>query len=504
MAVEGVPEAEVLLGRAQPRPEATGPVRDLLTRTGAPPARLTQVSVSRLVNPAQAYWGLVHPLAEDLAAHQKRLAGTGAHDLLEEALAAEARFTEIWLQGEDSEGDPPLDRITARLDAAEPLPDGRLSPTEIKNVGTEPERPSDEHLEQLAMYCALEGVEEGRLLLVLRNEGSGTSRILMPWKVRFPDLTAVRREMVRRRDLLTEAFERKDPSALPSCRWWSRGCRFQAAGICQCGDLAPMDPSIVRTARSERDPEYLELLHARARARVPARTAQGVEERWTLASFLTPRKVYFSSREAAARRKRGEGREGAETAAPTGLTPIAGPTDVTDQSKERSEQALQRVNLRGLERQVFAAVRRANGPLYRSVHVEVHGHVWNVPTLDGRPFLVRVRHVARALRGSATELAGRWGVPEDLRQLAVRASLLQVEEARVYVWNWKVDDPELKLQCFDVGFRPSELERMRALLLALPTAVTEALNGDDHRGLPLCPRWMCQRCEHLTACAPDG
>ena len=501
MAVEGVPEAEVLLGRAQPRPEATRSVREFLTRTGPPPAELSQISVSRLVNPAHAYWELVHPLAEDLVAHQKRLAGTGAHDLLEEALAAEARFTEIWLQGESSEGDPPLDRITARLDAAEPLPDGRLSPTEIKNVGTEPEHPSEEHLEQLAMYCALEGVEEGRLLHVLRNEVSGTSRILVPWKVRFPDLTAVRREMVRRRDLLTEAFERKDPSALPSCRWWSRGCKFQAAGICHCGDLAPMDGSIARSARSERDPEYLELLRSRARARVPAQTSKGVEERWTLGAFLTPRKIYFASRQPAGR---AEGAEGTEPETAKGPAPSPASTGAADPSMERSEQALQRVNLRGLERQVFAAVRRASAPAYRLDHVEVGGQVWNVPTIDGRPFLVRVRHVARALRGSATELAGRWGVPEDLRQLAVRASLLKVDEARVYVWNWKVDDPELKLQCFDVGFRPSELERLRTVLLAMPLAVGEALKGDDHRGLPLCPRWMCPRCDHLAACAPDG
>ncbi|MDE1820149.1 MAG: hypothetical protein KGJ23_07605 [Euryarchaeota archaeon] len=492
MAGRGVPEASLLVRRVEPNLTAALLVRDQITKVSPPPAELTQVSVSRLVNPGRAYYELTHPLPEDLAAHQKRIAGSGAHDLLEEALAAGVQFTELWLHGEDAPGDPPLDRVTARLDACEMRPDGRLSPTEIKNVGTEKERPADEHLEQLGMYCALMGVEEGRVLAVHRDDVSGRSRLLVPWKVRYSDLALVRRAMAERRDLLTEAFEKKDASRLPACPWWFARCKYREAGICDCGRREKLVPVIARSADIERDPAYLELLQKRAAERSAERSEEDAAVRLTLGSFLTPRKVYFAARRPPETSPEPDGGGAAPPASP-------GPTE-----QERVEKSLARVNTRGVERQVFSAVRRAHGTRYEMRSVDRDGHSWKVPVVDGKPFLVRVRHVGRALGNSSRELTGNWGVPDDLRQLALRASLLGAGEARVYIWNWKLADSEMKLQVFDVRFEPPVLEETRSYLGALPQQLESALASSDHRGLPLCPRWMCPKCEFLSLCQPDA
>ncbi len=499
MVGPGVPEAEKLLLRAELDTAAAERVSDAITKVAPTPAELAQVSVSRLVNPGRAYYELVHPIPEDLAAHQKRLAGSGAHDLLERALAAGVELTEIWLNGEEAPGEPGLEHITARVDACERTEDGRLLPTEIKNVGTEKDRPAEEHLEQLGMYCALLGVDQGRVLAVLRDDTSGSSRLLVPWKVTFPDVAMVRKVMADRRDRLTEAFAQRDPSRLPACPWWSMGCKYREAGLCDCGSRPPLDPAIAHSAHFERDPDYLATLQSRAAERekeAKERKSPGnAPPALTLYGFLTPRKLFFASREPPSGGE--EEGEAAAAASRPAATPAA-----TD-SREQADRALARVNVRGVERQLFSAILRSSGGRAGFTSVERGSGAWRLPVLDGKPFLVRVRHVGRALDGSARELAGNWGVPEDLRQLAVRASLLGVEEGWVYVWNWKLTDPRTKLQVFGVRFDPASLLEVRTQVEGLQGRLEAALASGDHRTLPLCPRWMCTKCTYLTDCQPD-
>lgn len=493
MMSRSVPEAESLLLHVAAEQEATRRVREELTKVAPTPEELQQVSVSRLVNPGRAYYELVHPLAEDLAAHQKRLAGSGAHDLLERSLAAGVELTEMWLHGEESLGEPSLDRITARVDACERTPDGHLLPIELKNVGTERDRPADEHLEQLGMYCALLGFGQGRVLAVLRDDVTGSSRLLVPWKVTFPDLGKVRQVMAERRDLLTDAFERRDPSRLPACPWWSVGCRYREAGVCTCGDRAPLESSIARAAKVERDPEYLALVQDRAATREAARAAAPSEQELSLYGLLTPRKQFFR-----ARSRSGDAEEGPAAGGATAPAPAA-----TAEHRAQADRVIARVNSRGVERQIFSAVLRSNGPRAGFAQAAAGGRSWRVPVLEGRPFLVRVRHVGRPLDASSRDLAGNWGVPDDLRQLALRASLLGVDGGWIYVWNWKLPESEQKLQVFSVRFDPEGLRRGREYAEGLPARLATAIASGDPRALPLCPRWMCPKCPYLEACRPD-
>ncbi len=480
-----LPPAPQILRRVEANVTAATRVGEYLTRIKPPPETLQQVSVTRLVNPGRAYYDLVSPLPEGLAAQQKRLAGTGAHDVLEDLLARGVEYTELWLHGEDAEGEPPLDRILARLDACERLPDGKLSPTEIKNVGTVRSRPSEEHLEQLGMYCALLGVGEGHLLTVHRDDLSGRSTILPPLKVLYPDLSSVRRTMAERRDLLTEAVRDRDPSHLPACPWAFAGCKYRVAGICDCPSRDPLETTIARLAKWNEDPAYLELLRQRAEARGSSASPGPERPRLPLSGFLTPRKAYFRSR-------------------PRPEEPVA--EEVSSPAAEegaRSEERLSRANVHGLERQIQSAVFRTHPGRATREMVSVDGTARPIALMDGRPFLVRIRMVRRALSGTSRDLAGDFGVPEDLRQLLLRAALRGVVGGRMYVWNWKLPEDAMKLQVFDVEFLPEALAEAREYAEGLPGLLAEALKRGDFRSLPLCPRWMCPGCPYREECRPD-
>ena len=44
-------------------------------------------------------------------------------------------------------------------------------------------------------------------------------------------------EMRARRDLFAEALEKSDPSALPQCEWYNKGCDYTA--VCGCETAVP-------------------------------------------------------------------------------------------------------------------------------------------------------------------------------------------------------------------------------------------------------------------------
>lgn len=480
-----LPDPVKLLRRVSPNLSAALRLKEELNRSLPAPDELRTVSVTRLLNPAQAYYDLVHPVPEEIPAHEKRLAGTGAHDFLERRLALSFAYTEQWLHGEDFPWDPPLDRITAKLDAYEPLPDGRLSPTEIKNVGAPRATPYEDHLEQLGMYCALLGVEFGRLILVQRHDDTGKSTLLPPWRARFPDLGEVRREMVRRRDLLLEAVRRRDPSELPRCPYYYAGCRFRRAGVCDCAHKPPLDRLIARQAQAEEDPEFAREIEERLRAwdRENRRRRSGrplVPE-----EVLTPRKAYF-------RRLLFEG------------TSEAGTDPDEDQGSPPSPSAgVEQSNLHGLRQELEATIQRAHKGRYFRRRVRFGPAEVRVRTLDGMPFLVKIRRPASAVRPTPAELGGPWGAPEEVWRLASLASLLGTSEARLYLWNARLRSGAEKLQVFDLAFDPRALEQVRDYIADLPGRVQGALEQRRFEQLPLCPSWMCPRCEYRGDCRPD-
>ena len=471
-----LPTAEELLYRVDPNLSAAIAVRNYLNRMTPAPERLERVSVTKLVNPGQAYYDVVSPLEEEIGAFQKRMAGTGAHDRIEELLGLPAEY---WLDGKDAAGEPALDRITAKLDSYVALADGSYVPVEIKNVGSSKPDPAIAHLEQLGMYCALLSSGKGLILRVLRNDQTGESTLLSPLEVRYPDLDLVRREMARRRDLLIEAVAARDPSKLPACSWSRYRCKYREAGVCGCSSRPPLEPNIAATATWKEAPEFLKDIERHQTERLSERREHRTQERLTPARLLLLRKVYFD---------------------------IAGGDEGAIETEEGAGvgKAVAKVNTRGLESQLYAAIRGANRSRFGQSQAALPGvKGTSLSTIDGNPFLVKVRMIRNPVSPTAGEAAGKWGVPEEVRKLAVQAVLTGATVGRLYVWNWKLEGDEgRKLQVLDLKFHAAAMAQVESFVRGAPGLLAAALARKDPGSLPLCPRWMCPRCAYLEECRP--
>jgi CRISPR/Cas system-associated exonuclease Cas4 (RecB family) len=478
-----LPRADELVYRVDPNLSASITVKNYLNRLSTPPERLEKVSVTKLVNPGQAYYDVVNPLPEELGAFQKRMAGTGAHDRIESMLELPAEY---WLDGTDVPGEPALDRITAKLDSYVPLADGRYMPVEIKNVNSPKARPSSSHMEQLGMYCALLETNEGMILRVYRNDATGESSMLAPIEIHYPDLDQIRREMVTRRDLLTEAVRLRDPSKLPACSWVGYKCKYKEAGICSCEERPPLDPVIARNATWKEAPEFLESVEKHQRERSESREKVHSLETLSFYQLTTPRKVFFESLAA--------GEENVEDKEAPG----------NEKETRAVDKEIAPVNRRGLEAQIYVAVKGANRSRIAQaepVIPELRGRL--LTTLDGNPFLVKVRMVNNPIRTSVAEVTGQWGVPDDIKGLAMRAALLGAKGGRIYVWNWKLKEESQKMQVFDIKFSTEKLASVEEYVRGMPERLRKAIADSDHRGLPICPDWMCPKCPFHERCQPE-
>ncbi len=479
------PEAADLVYSVESILSAAVAIKDHLNRIRPPPEKLERVTVTRLLNPGQAYYDVVHPLPEELDSFQKRMAGTGAHDIIERILHLPS---EEFLDGRDSPGDPTLERITGKLDARLDLADGAVLPVEIKNVAFARDKPSSSHLEQLGMYCAILSTDRGLLFRVLRNDKTGASSMLVPLEVRFRDTQAIRREMARRRDLLTEAVERRDPSALPACAYVGYKCKYREAGVCNCKEREDFVPTIEAEASWKEAPDFLDKMKKQFEERVARAEARDTTPRLSSYRLLTPRKTFFEYV--------------APPATPPEGEPALQPPPVA--TEEPMEQAVGTVNTRGLEMQIYSAIRSANARRYaESCPVDPALGGVRTAMVDGRPIHVKIRKVNAPVRPSLRDVVGQWGVPDDIVRLAMESALVGAPQARIYVWNWKLTDPAMKLQVFDIKFQTESLHALEAYVRSLPGRLEDALRNHDHRELPLCPRWMCQGCAFLERCHPD-
>jgi hypothetical protein len=483
VAVLSLPKADELVYRVDPNLTAAITVKNHLNRLTPPPANLEKVSVTKLVNPGQAYYDVVNPLPEEIGAFQKRMAGTGAHDKIEKILELPAEY---WLDGKDVPGEPSLDRITGKLDSYVPLPDGQFVPVEIKNVNNPKTRVPTSYLEQLGMYCAMLESDHGLILRVFRDDTTGNSTMLTPIEVTYSDLGMIRREMVARRDLLTEAVRNRDPSKLPACSWVGYKCKYKDAGICTCEDRSQLDPVIARGATTKESPEFLKAVEKHEEDREARLSERGSSERLSLYQFLIPRKLYFDRMTPEEK----DEKEGVEA-------------EGEDGGKAELQKAVSKVNTEGLKVQVNTAIRGANRsrlavadatiPVLRGAHLQM---------LDGNPFIVKVRMVNNAIRPTAAEITGQWGVPEDIRLLAFQAAILNAQGGRIYVWNWKLKEESQKLQVFDIKFAVDKLDAVRNYLNDLPGRLKDAVSKGDHKALPQCPSWMCEKCVFKERCQP--
>jgi hypothetical protein len=255
--------------------DANRTIKDELAAAVGRRSSRRRISVTDLVNPRQTYFSRTRPditLSPDRI--QAMMAGTGFHELFGRAVSTE-EFVEQLVVFEEIAG-----KIDVFEDAPVELKTTRSIPADILLDRTS-------HVEQLAMYCIMAGRRRGHLLYYRRGE-FGREPILRAFDLEVTDPDHVTRGMLRRRDLLRDALERKDPASLPRCEWAGRDCAYEAC--CGCDTAAPLARLVSTASVVLRENAGLT---ERLRQKIATPGPRGFGRRLSLNDLVFPRKAAY-------------------------------------------------------------------------------------------------------------------------------------------------------------------------------------------------------------------
>lgn len=412
-----------------------------------PPQR---ISVTDLTSLKQAYFRRKHPeIVPPLERQQLMWAGTGFHDVFGAAVSSE-EYIEQFVEYEG---------VIGRIDIYETVPI-EIKTTSNLSEDADLRRKRPGYIEQLGIYCCMVDVGVGKIVVYQREAPSELSAPLAVYTLSFPDLRAIKKEMIRRRDLLQEAIATDDSSKLPKCPWYGMQCDYSS--VCDCG-TATISTSyeIVDLAGKIRpDTETAQRLLAKLAEQRPSEILR-------LNDIVFPRKTYF------ARIQR-------ET--------------VVDKEVVALEEAEER--LASIDRQGFLRVLR-NALEYGAV-----GEVQRIPAnLDelrdrvllhqGVPTIVRttgLRYVVE--RDRLPEFCSHYFL-----RLGFECALGNNPKGRLVLYYRNVPEEGAKLLVYDVSFRNLDILKAEALrrIELLRTAQTP-------EELPPCPSWMARFCKYAPSC----
>jgi len=357
------------------------------------------------------------------------------------------------------------DGLVGRIDLLSDLP------VEVKTASTlvEPSRLATErpeHVEQLAMYCALVDRPIGRLLtLVPGADGVSDAQVL---DLAFRSTDRVSSEMRRRASLLRTAWAEGRVDELPRCPWYFRGCEFRDAKVCACTGEEPPVPTTVldeltgTSVRTEIRDRILPILSEPVR---PEESAPVGRYR----DLLYPRRAYFE-------------RVAPEPVAAPPSSPAQGgttlPSPKTPDLYARCTEALES----GPAGEVARLVGRGNEP-----EEEVVG-------FRGRPYLVRTSRAWSRFRPN--ELVAR--APQYALELGMRCAMTGTDTGTLVVGFERAGSDRERLQVLELRFGSltpfSRWYRERA------NALARALRERTPDLLPACPQWMVADCPYRSDC----
>ena len=417
---------------------------------------LRSIGVTDLIAPRRAYHRYFAPSVPIPPARQARLdLGRSVHRALGDRLAGEgvleARVRRPGIVGRiDILADVPIEMKTASSLVA---PD--------KLVALRPD-----HLEQLAMYCALVGRPMGRLLTLLSDEGGVADVQALDVAVRAPD--RVLQDMDSRAERLRAAWAERRPEQLPRCPWYGRGCEFEEAGVCGCTGEEPRGASSILEEVGPITPRD----DVRARLQpivsgVVPRTAPFGLERFREA--LYPRRAFFD-------------RARPPTEAPPAPTSEEVPPPAAPDLFARVTEAVES----GPPGEVARLPPRSEAP-----EEEVVG-------LRGLPLLVRTSRAWARFRPE--EVVSR--SPQYALDLGLRCAVTGADRAFLVIGFERAEATRDRVQALELRFRDrtpfSRLLRERSQRLAA------ALRGGISLGLPPCPEWMFADCPYRSECGCGG
>lgn len=445
-----------------------------LTTKSSGPAKLDHVTVTQIVDPRQAYWEIAAPgVVVPLDRIEKMEAGSVFHDRFSHVVSAEA-FREQMVFRE---------RIRGKIDIYE------NHPVEVKTTGPMPEdiardRPS--YLAQLLFYCALVEKESGHIVVISRSgpEVRGFD-LLRAFRVEVTDVDRVWEEAKRRRDLLLDAWGRRDPSRLPGCGWFSAGCKFE--GRCDCTSGASDDDrAMLSVAKVTHDPEE--------ELRLKRLLLDNGEAAWKHEdSFAADTVPPLKLRDFVFLRKNLIDRLDDLERGPDGKTPgeeeEATPA-VTTGGAEKLQEISGSATFSGIRKRVL----REAGASYVHLRRGVIDDPW-VSVSGGTPLLFKMTKLRRPV--DRDELVKMF--PDEIAQLGVSASLLGARRGRLVLYYERVEDEKQKLLVYDVDFRDTKPFEDGAVGIA--EAWAAAWKARDPSLLPACPSWSVERCRLGERCA---
>jgi hypothetical protein len=420
------------------------------------PGSPRSISVTDLLSPRPAFWRATRPPLASSPEREARLSeGRRIHRWLG-AMFAEVGELEVRVRrgGVHGRVDVLADRPIEVKTTSTPLPAEDLL------------RSRPDHVDQLAIYCALLERGEGRLIYV-RSDGD-RSYAAAVYDLTFRSLSDLQRAIELQSATLREAIGKGRSTTLPRCVWFGRGCEFQVAGVCDCsGSEPPLDPlSAGRLSELVPRPDLARPIEATLGEAPSARGPPVVQQ---FRDLIYPRRAFF--------RRFGQA-----------LPPPPSPD-------------LPRAPEGDLYRRLSEAVEA--GPL---------GEVARLPTRSeepdeevggfrGEPYVVRTSRAKRRIP------ADQWLArsPQYALDLGFRCVATGRQTGRVIVgYELARGEPE-RVQVLELTFRtPTTFSRLwhrRAELLE------RSFGADDPAVLPACPGWMYSGCDYRDVCgcgSPTG
>ena len=434
-----------LAERVAPTIEANRTVKDELVSALTRQGRRRRISVTDLVNPRQAFYQRTRPeIQPDAERKQAMLAGTGFHEVFGRAVSTE-EFVEQFVE---------FRGVVGKIDIYDQVP-VELKTTASLPAGLAAARRS--YIDQLGLYCAMTGQDAGRLF-VYKRALYGRAGALRAFDVRFHDLPAIEREMVRRRDLFRAALAAGDPSGLPRCEWFDLGCDYRA--VCGCATAEPLGRIVLASAAEIAENPAL----------VAAVTPLLTEDRKPDAAFRL-NDLVFPRRAALARQAIEEA--------------------TADEDDARLDTALAGMERLGFGDALKDALWYGVPGAFAKVPVTLRTLKGKVGTFRDVPTIFRSTRKTRLVERS--ELVGEF--PYYFDRIAFECALSGHDTGRVVIYYEAVKGD--KFMVYDAYFRDrspilTEADRRLALLEG----------GAPPDALPACePPWMANLCPFKTQCA---
>jgi hypothetical protein len=418
--------------------------RELVGRL-RPPGTPKRASVGDLLSPRPAYWrAVVGPVPIPPEREAVRGGGRRLHRILGLVFAPEGRL-EVRVHDREVQG-----RVDVLGDR----------PIEIKTTAYPPpaadpatERP--DHVDQLAVYSTLLGVTSARLVYL--QAAGDEVRSVGVFDVEFGSVDGVRRATAERAQALAGAVASGDPTGLPRCVWFARGCEFRGAGVCDCTGEEPTAPPLAADAHpwAKARADLALQLETAVRARL-ATSRPAVIRRFR--DLLYPRRAFFEA-----------------------TSDTVGPPSVSFQS----------------ETDTYSRLAEA-------LDCAPVGEVTRLPTLAdepdeevigfrGAPVVLRTTRASQRLDpATVVERA-----PQYALQLGFRCVATGTNHGCLVV-GYERSSEEERVQALEYRFEPSAT--FSRVWRARARRIEAARTAGDPSQLEACPSWMFESCPYRASC----